>query len=133
METTNYKLALCGDAQGSFIEWRKSINGPDNSNMVKIDAALASKADSSVAVSVVLSASNWIGISAPYVQEIDVVGISASTNGSISLAQSANYEQREAARNALLSVSEQNDNKITVVADGEIPTVDIPAVIIILG
>ena len=50
MNTTNYNLYLEDDSTTRFLDWRKKMNGTDNSNMVKIDAALGEKANSSVAV-----------------------------------------------------------------------------------
>ncbi len=44
-ETTNYKLHLTDDGSEPFLDWRKAINGTENSNMVKIDAALGGKQD----------------------------------------------------------------------------------------
>jgi len=41
--TPNYDLYLEDDGTTKFEEWRKKINGPNNSNMVKIDNALAAK------------------------------------------------------------------------------------------
>lgn len=45
METNNYKLKLCEDDSVRFIDWRRQINGSDESNMVIIDRILTSKAD----------------------------------------------------------------------------------------
>lgn len=45
--TPNYDLYLTDTDAISFLEWRKKINGTENSNMMKIDAALAEKADDS--------------------------------------------------------------------------------------
>ena len=57
MNTTNYNLYLEDDSTTRFLDWRKKMNGTDNSNMVKIDAALGEKANSSVAVNTTLLAS----------------------------------------------------------------------------
>lgn len=133
METTNYKLSLCDDAMGNFIDWRKSINGSANSNMVKIDTALAGKADASRAVEAVLFASGWVGDAAPYTQDITIEGLTAETNGSISGSQATSAEQRAVMRDGMLSVSGQKENVLTITADGEKPLVDIPVVILILG
>lgn len=131
METTNYKLSLCDDATVNFIDWRKSINGSVDSNMVKIDAAIAAKADVSKTIQASLLASAWIGESAPYSQVITVNGLTADTNGTISGASSASSEQRAAIRNAMLAVTGQADGELTITADGEKPEIDIPVTIII--
>ena len=101
--------------------------------MIKIDTALSEKADSSVAVTGTLTASAWSGVNSPYTQTIAVEGLGASQNGSISLAHNATTAQREAAREALLSVVGQAEGSITVVADGEMPDVDIPVLIVLFG
>lgn len=131
--TPNYNLYLTDSATELFLDWRTKINGTENSNMVKIDAALGAKADKSDTVSVTLAADNWSGASAPYYQTITVAGMKAESNGSIALAGTATGEQTEAARSAVLGVSAQNDNSITISANGILPSCDIPAIITILG
>ena len=49
------------------------------------------------------------------------------------LVYSASAEQRDAAREAMLSVVGQSANTLTISADGELPSVDIPVMIIIYG
>lgn len=83
MNTTNYNLYLEDDSTTRFLDWRKKMNGTDNSNMVKIDAALGEKANSSVAVNTTLLASAWIGVEAPYTQELTVTGLTALQNGTM--------------------------------------------------
>lgn len=133
MNTTNYNLYLEDSSTTHFLDWRKKMNGSDNSNMVKIDAALGEKANSSVAVNATLLASAWAGVNAPYTQEITIAGLTASQNGTISVAHNATAEQREIAREAMLSVIGQEDGKLTIAADGEMPEFDIPVYIILLG
>lgn len=82
------------------------MNGTENSNMVKIDAALGEKANSSVAINTTLLASAWVGVDAPYTQTLTISGLTASQNGTISVAHNATAEQREIAREAMLSVTE---------------------------
>ena len=98
--TPNYNLYLTDDSSTRFQEWRNQMNGTENSNMVKIDAALGEKANSSVAINTTLLAS---------------------------------AEQREIAREAMLSVIGQADGTLTIAADGEMPERDIPVYIILLG
>ena len=59
MNTTNYNLYLEDDSTTRFLDWRKKMNGTDNSNMVKIDAALGEKANSSVAVNILSDILLW--------------------------------------------------------------------------
>lgn len=133
MNTTNYDLYLEDGDTTRFLDWRKKMNGSDNSNMVKIDTALGEKANSSVAVNATLLASAWAGVEAPYTQVITVAGLTASQNGTISIAHNATAEQREIAREAMLSVIGQEAGKLTIAADGEMPELDIPVYIILLG
>jgi len=132
-ETTNYKLHLTDDSSERFQDWRNAMNGPDNSNMVKIDEILWSKADNSIYVSCTLLASAWSGVDAPYIQSLYVDGLGQSQNGTISIAQNATFEQREMARDAKLAVTGQADGELIISADGEMPDIDIPVYIILLG
>lgn len=131
--TVNYGLYITDDSSERFLEWRTKMNGIESSNMVKIDTALGEKANSSVLVSVTLLASAWTGIDSPFTQDITVTGLTATQNGTISVAHNATFEQREMAREAMLSVVGQEDGKLTIAADGEMPDIDIPVYIILLG
>lgn len=132
-ETPNYGLYLTDDSSERFMDWREKMNGTTDSNMTKIDTALGEKADSSVVIPAVLAANAWNGDDAPYTQSVSIEGLLAGTNGIINVAHSATIEQRDAAREALLSVSGQSDGFLTVVADGEMPEIDIPVHVILLG
>lgn len=132
-ETINCKLHLTDDSSERFQDWRNAMNGPTNSNMVKIDTAIGEKADRSVSVPTTLSATAWSGVNPPFTQMLNVEGLKAAHNGYISVAHEATAEQREAAREAMLSVAGQADGVLTIVADGEMPEQDIPVLIIILG
>lgn len=132
-KTTNYQLHLTDDDTERFQDWRNAMNGPDDSNMIKIDAALGGKADSSVTVSSTLLASAWEGAGAPFTQALTVDGLTAGQNGSISIAHHATAKQREIAREAMLSVVGQEDGRLLIAADGEMPEQDIPVYIILLG
>lgn len=132
-ETTNYKLHLTDDSAERFQDWRNAMNGPSNSNMVKIDTALGEKADKSIPIVTTLLTTAWSGIDSPFTQVLNVEGLTAAHNGYISVAHEATAEQREIAREAMLSVTGQADGTLTIVADGEMPEQDIPVLIIILG
>lgn len=131
--TPIYGLYLEDDDTTRFIDWRERMNGVSGSNMTKIEDALNDKAQHSEDVHGVLLAAAWIGADAPYTQELAVVGLSSTQNGSISIEQDATAAQRKAARDAILSVTGQDDNKLIISADGEKPTVDIPVVTVLLG
>lgn len=132
-ETPNYGLYLEDDASTKFKDWREKMNGSDNSNMVKIDVALGEKAQKSDQITGVLSASAWNGVDSPFTQTLAVAGLTANQNGTISVAQNATIEQRDAARMAMLAVIGQTDGALTIAADGEMPDIDIPVVVILLG
>ena len=95
MNTTNYNLYLEDDSTTRFLDWRKKMNGTDNSNMVKIDAALGEKANSSVAVNTTLLASAWVGVEAPYTQELTVTGLTALQNGTVPRQNSAKLPEKQ--------------------------------------
>ena len=130
-ETTNYGLYLTDDGSEKFLDWRRKMNGSENSNMVKIDTALGKKADKSVAISTTLVASEWVGFTSPYTQELYIENLSKDTNGVIDVAHDATIEQREMAREALLAVVAQENGRLVIAADGEIPDIDIPVYIIL--
>ena len=132
-ETVNYGLYLTDDNSEKFMYWRDRINGKTDSNMIKIDTALGEKANSSTVVSTTLLASAWSGINSPYTQELSVPGLKATQNGTIAVAHSATIEQREVAREAMLSVVGQGNESLIIAADGEMPELDIPVYIILLG
>ena len=132
-ETKNCKLHLTDDSGEQFQYWRNAMNGPVDSNMIKIDTAIGEKANSSVAITAVLLATAWTGINPPFTQSLHVDTLTATQNGIISVAHNATSEQREIAREAMLSIIGQSDEELLIVADGELPEQDIPVYIILLG
>lgn len=83
-----------------------------------------------VEVTATLSASKWSGSAAPYTQKVTISGMAADTPGIARVNyQTATKEQRNAARYAMLCLTAQGTNTVTITADGEKPTVDIPMVI----
>lgn len=131
-ETKNYGLYLENDANVNFKVWREKLNGTNGSAMEKIDAALAGKADKSVSVHLTLTAEGW-SEEAPYTQTLTVPGMTADSNGSISLDQSATVQQRQAAMYGELDVAGQTAETLAVAAYREKPSVDIPVVVTITG
>ena len=132
-KTPNYDLFVTDDAGTKFKDWREQMASESNSNMVKIDAALFGKAEQSQSVEITLTADGWIGDAAPFSQQVAVANLKADTNGSIAIASGATAEQRAAVRKAQLSIAAQADGLLTLNCDGKKPTVDIPAVVVILG
>ena len=90
-----------------------------------VDAAEAISAYGT-SVDVVLTAAGWTGEAAPYTQTVAVTGLLADSFGEIGLTQGATDAQRAAARAALLSIQSQTDGAVTLIADGDKPTVDLP-------
>lgn len=58
-----------------------------------------------------------------------LTGITADTKGIIGLPETATKAQREAAREAMLTLTGKGAGSITITADGSVPSVDIPFVI----
>ena len=132
-ETPNYGLYVTSDEKTKFKDWREKVAGENNSNMAKIDAALSEKAEHSRSVAVTLKADSWTGSAAPFQQEVAVAGLTVDANGSIAISSNATSEQRAAVRKASLSISGQAAGSLTLNCDGKRPTVDIPAVVVIIG
>lgn len=132
-ETTNYHLYLTDDSNTRFLEWRNKMNGTEDSNMIKIDNALAEKAANSRAITETLFADQWIASDSIYTQDIAIENLTAEQNGVIGAAQNLTEIQLEAIRAAGLYISSQRDGYLTIASDGEIPSCDIPVLIILLG
>lgn len=66
-------------------------------------------------------------------QTIQVEGVTSDTNGVIGLSQTVTDAEMESAKNAELYVCGQGDGTITIATFGEVPTRDIPVVVILLG
>ncbi len=132
-QTSNYGLYVTDDSTTKFKEWREKMASEANSNMTKIDTALSEKAERSRTIEITLLASGWTGEAVPYLQTITVEGLTADANGSISIASGATSEQRVSVRNAMISIASQSENTLILNCDGKKPTVDIPAVVTILG
>lgn len=76
-----------------------------------------------------LAADAWVAGDAHYAQTISVPGIKASTCGMIGIADEATDEQYNAATEAQLRKTAQDNGTITITLYGTVPTVDIPIVI----
>lgn len=132
-ETTNYHLFVTDDSTMTFKNVREKVYGETDSNMVKIDTALAGKAAMSQTTEYTLQASAWSGDVPPYTQVLLVEGLSATQNGVIGVSQNITPEQMEAVCDAELYVSSQSDGEMTISAKGNKPEVDIPVSIIFIG
>lgn len=85
---------------------------------------------SSSSVLVMLSASAWD--SSTKTQTVSASGVTAASNGSLRIAQSATDEQFTAWGAAQPRVTAQADGSITVTLSGTIPTIDIPMEVLIV-
>ena len=130
--TENYNLYIQGaNEDPTFKDWAAQVAGETDSNMVKIDEALQEQ--KSVSLELTLLASAWAGSEAPYTQNITIEGLDAERNGVVTLSDTADASQRDVARKAILNKTGQYENGITISADGKVPTVDIPIVVILLA
>lgn len=84
----------------------------------------------SVGVSVTLSASGWDADAKT--QTVSVSGVTAGTNGSLRIAQSATDDQFTAWGAAQPRVTAQANGSITVKLAGTVPTMDIPVEVLIV-
>ena len=97
-----------------------------------LDALFQGLADGTITSQVITAkASGWSG-DIP-TQTLNVTGINADTMCWVGLDDSANAQQRDAARKAVMSPTAQGTNSITLTCDGVKPTVDLPILIYISG
>lgn len=73
-----------------------------------------------------LLAAGWTGAEAPYTYDLTLEGITADSDGLITVADTATDEQYQAAVTAMLRKTTQAENNLTIKAYGEKPAVDIP-------
>lgn len=74
-----------------------------------------------------LSSSNWTNNT----YTLSVSGLTASQDGVIGISRTATQTQADAARDAFIRISGQVDGAVTLTADGDVPTVDIPVDLIL--
>lgn len=80
------------------------------------------------AVFTTLSATKWSNKN----QTLTISGLGASQNGIISLTQDISADALKAAKKASLRATGQGKNSLIVAADGTVPSVNIPVVIILM-
>ena len=91
--------------------------------------ALTGKCDASNSVEVTLLASGWNNRQ----QAVSVEGLKANQNGIASLPQNYSVAVYEAAVAAQLFVSAQRDGTLTFSYNGDMPKIDIPILVVLLG
>ena len=81
------------------------------------------------AVFTTLSAAAWSNKT----QALTINGLAANQNGIISLTQDISSDALKAAKKAALRATGQAKNSLTMTADGTVPAVDIPVVVILMS
>ena len=104
------------------------LKNDGNGDKALFDDGTYKEINKSIQVLATLSASAWSGET----QTLSVPDVKITSNGIVGLSITCTKEQRKQARSACLSIIEQSEGTITIVADGVIPTVDIPLSITIL-
>ena len=87
---------------------------------------------SSTTQTITFLTSGWAQSGNGYSQTVNVTGVTASSNGSLRIAQSATDEQFAAWGAAKPRVTAQAAGTLTVKAAGTVPTVDIPVEVLIV-
>ena len=108
----------------TFHDWRNALAGQAG-NMIKIDEAIAAKGRILYGN---IYAANWDG----QTQDVEFADLKVGDLGIISLSESATAEHEEAAGLAQLRPVAQNDDYVTIQAEGDVPEIDIPLALIIL-
>lgn len=91
--------------------------------------ALAKKCDASEAITATLLAKNWENGQ----QTVSVEGLGANQNGVASLPQAISDSAYESAVAAEMRTVSQAEGSLTIACNGDVPQIDIPIIIILLG
>ena len=129
------KIFVESDGTMSVSGWdgiNTALAGKVNNSQVLTDVPANAKFTDTVSTSVnVTLDTTWAG-DGPVTQNVTVPGMTESTNATVGLASTATQAQRDAARNAIFSVTDQTTNQITITADGVQPTIEIPISVILM-
>ena len=82
---------------------------------------------------ITVNASSWTGSSAPFNNVITVAGVTSNNIVEVSLLNTANSAQIKAWQSANVATATQNTNRITLMAQGAKPNMDIPVTVIVRG
>ena len=128
--TANYGLYITEPQDDpKFREFREKLCGNNESNMVLIDRLLAEKAEVSV-VNATLLASDWDGTQAPYIQTLQIDGVTPQADGVVTVSPDISDSVWEVVCNAGLRKTVQDNASATFCANSK-PEVDIPIVFLI--
>lgn len=106
------------DSEDNGVQRRIRINGSGSSGT----------STASIIINAILLADSWTNKE----QTVSINGIASASNGIVGIAQNITSVQYEAARTAMMHIISQSTNSVTIRADGEVPSCDIPIVIIVL-
>lgn len=115
-------------SNATFISRSAASGGTDLSLVTTGEKYEWNNKRASSAISVTLSASSWNAGS----YTVTNSAITATCNGYIGLSSSATATQREACRDAMITITAQSAGSLTLTADGTVPTVDVPIDIILI-
>lgn len=76
-----------------------------------------------------LSEDSWVNRT----QTVSIQDITSDSNGFADIANTATSEQVIAAKNGLIAIAGQGDGTLTFSANGTVPTVDIPIIVVLIG
>ena len=117
-----------GDVGARPDDWKPSVGDVEG-----LGGALAAKANVTTEIPVTIPLGAWQGSAAPFTAEVAVPGVAVDTKGRIGLANGLTPEQREAGRGAMIDVASVGAGVVNLVADGDKPGIDLPAVVMVWG
>ena len=123
-------------ATQEYVDGKVPNNGTTGQVLKKTETgtewADESGGSSSTAQTITLLTSGWAQSGNGYSQTVNVTGVTASSNGSLRITQSATDEQFAAWGAAKPRVTAQAAGTLTVKAAGTVPTIDIPVEVLIV-
>lgn len=143
-ETSSGRIApaqtITADQMSALAEANISVTGQDDGSITLTAFGTVPNVDIPILISTVdnsgakeqaatLTAAEWTDNS----QTLEVPSVTEATIGTISPAQNITEEQMYAMIDAVLNVSAQGTNSITVTALGKVPSVDIPVIVAIMS
>ena len=90
-------------------------------------------APKSVGATATATSAGWTGTTAPFTQVIDIAGVTTTNNIEVGLASTITLDQIKMAMKCIIQCTAQANNKITLTAFKNKPTIDLPIQVIILG